>query len=87
MSLEDLRDQDVLLPEDRWGEHSLETTVPRWWLLAALLVALGGLVATYLGDGGGWTWFGVATFLAALYAATILCDRAIERQRERMTRR
>jgi hypothetical protein len=87
MSLEELQDQDVLLPEEQWGEHSLETTVPRWWLLAVFLVAVAGLVATYLGDGGGWTWAGIGTFLVALYTATILCDRAIERQRDRMTKR
>ena len=84
MSLEDLQDQGVLLPEERWGEHDLETTAPRWWLLAVFLTAVAGLAATYLGDGGGWTWIGIVTFLAALYAATILCDRAVERQRERM---
>ncbi len=83
MSLEELQDQGVLLPEDEWGEHHLTTTVSRWGLLAALLVAAGALALAYLGDGGGWTWAGVALFLVAFFAATVLCDRAVERQRER----
>jgi len=84
MGLEDLKEQNVLLPEERWGEHSLETTVPRGWLLLLSAVALASLAATYLGDGGPATWIGVGGFLVSIYAATILCDRAIERQRERM---
>lgn len=83
MSLDELKDQGVLLPEQEWGTHALRPTVSRWGLLAALLVAAGALVLAYLGDGGGWTWAGVALFLAAFFAATVLCDRAVERQRER----
>lgn len=83
MSLEELKDQGVLLPEREWGIHALRPTVSRWGLLAALLAAAGALAVAYLGDGGGWTWAGVALFLAAFFAATVLCDRAVERQRER----
>jgi membrane protein implicated in regulation of membrane protease activity len=84
MSLEDLREQGVLLPEERWGEHELTTTVPRGWLLLALVAAVAGVVAALAGDGGSLTWVGIGVFLIALYAATILCDRAVERQRQRM---
>ncbi len=85
MSLEDLKEQNVLLPEERWGEHSLDTTVPKAWLLLIFAVAVASLTAIYLGDGGPLTWIGVGAFLVAIYSATILCDRAIESQRRRMT--
>ena len=84
MALEELEEQGVLLPEERWGEHELSTTVARWPLATTFALGVAALAAAYLGDGGPWTWVGIGTFLAALYAATILCDRAIERQRERM---
>lgn len=84
MGLEDLKEQNVLLPEQRWGKHSLDTTVPKGWLLLVFAAALASLAATYLGDGGTPTWIGVGGFLVSIYAATILCDRAIESQRQRM---
>jgi len=84
MSLDELRDQGILLPEDEWGEHDLETTVARGPLLVALLLAVAGLVAAFVGDGAWPTWVGVGLFLAGLYLATVLCDRAVERQRQRM---
>jgi len=87
MSLDELRDQGILLPEEEWGEHSLEPTVARGPLLVVLLLAVVGLVAAFVGDGAWPTWVGVGLFLVCLYVATFLCDRAIEVQRERMSRR
>ena len=86
MTLEDLREQGVLLPEKRWGKHELTSTVARWWLLAALVAAAGGVGVALAGDGGRLTWVGIGVFLVALSAATILCDRAVVRQRRRMER-
>jgi len=87
MGLEDLQEQGVLLPKEEWGKHSLKPTVAKWWLLAVFAAGVASLVASYLGDGGPLTWIGVGVFLVVLYTATILCDRAVERQRERMERR
>jgi Flp pilus assembly protein TadB len=86
MTIEDLREQDVLLPEEEWGRHRLETTVPEWPLAAAFLVAAASLVVAYLGDGGTTTWIGVGVFLVTLYLITWLVDRAVLRQRERFRR-
>lgn len=86
MTIEDLRDQGVLLPEEEWGEHRLETTVPEWPLAGAFLVAGASLVAAYLGDGGSLTWGAVVVFLAMIYLITWLVDRAVLRQRERFRR-
>lgn len=83
MTLEDLREHGVLLPEEEWGEHELETTVPEWPLLGAFLAAAALWVLAYLGEGGIVTALSVAGFLALLLAVTWMCDRAITRQRER----
>lgn len=86
MTIEDLREQDVLLPEEEWGSHRLETTVPEWPLAGAFLVAAASLVAAYVGDGGMPTWIGIGVFLAMIYVITGLVDRAVTRQRERFQR-
>jgi Flp pilus assembly protein TadB len=86
MSLDDLREHGVLLPEDEWGEHRLQTTVSQLPLAAAFLLAVAAVVVIYLGGGGTWTWIGLATFLVALYGIVWICDRAILRQRERTRR-
>jgi membrane protein implicated in regulation of membrane protease activity len=86
MSMEDLREHGVLLPEREWGEHRLETTVAQGPLLAAFLVAVLAVVAIYLGAGGTWTWIGLVVFLVAIFTVVWICDRAIVRQRERTRR-
>ena len=83
MSIDDLREQGVLLPEEEWGQHELETTVHVLPLAAGFTVAVASLVVIYLGDGGTLTWVGSGVFLVALYAVTWMCDRAVLRQRER----
>lgn len=84
MSLQDLKDHGVLLPEEEWGTHSLETTVPQVPLLAAFAMAVAALVAVFRGDGRTWTWIGVGGFLVALYTITLICDRAVAKQRRRV---
>lgn len=86
MTIEDLREHGVLLPEEEWGRHELETTVPEWPLLAAFLAAGVLWVLAYLGDGGLATGLAVTGFLVILYAITWICDRAITRQREKFAR-
>jgi hypothetical protein len=84
MSLDDLRNQGVLLPEEEWGEHRLETTVNVIPLAIGFLVAVASLVVIYLGDGGTATWVGSIVFLVALYSVIWMCDRAVLRQRARV---
>jgi hydrogenase-4 membrane subunit HyfE len=86
MTIEDLREQGVLLPEEEWDKHSLKTTVRKLPLAIALLVATASCVLMFLGDGGRLTWVGVAVFILTLYAVTWLLDRAVARQRERVRR-
>lgn len=84
MSLEDLREHGVLLPEEEWGRHRLETTVPQPVLLMAFALAVASLVAIYVGGGGAWTWIGLGGFLFGLYSIAVICDRAVMGQRRRV---
>ena len=86
MTMEDLREQGVILPEEEWGVHDLETTVPEWTVGALLLLGAASLVVAYLGDGAWLTWAGVGVFVLALLAVAWICHRAIEDQRERVER-
>jgi hypothetical protein len=86
MSIEDLREQGILLPEEEWGHHRLKTTVSQAPLGIGYVVALLSLVAMYLGAGSALTWVGTGTFLVALYSLTWMCDRAVLRQRARVRR-
>jgi len=86
MTIEDLREHGVLLPEEEWGSHRLETTVPEWPLAGGFVAAVVLWVLAYLGAGGWLTWVAIAAFLALLYGITWLCDRAVLAQRRRFRR-
>ncbi len=86
MSFEDLRDQGILLPEKEWGEHRVKTTLRLVPLIASFAGAIAGLGLTWAGDGSGLTWAGVGLFLAAVFALTVTCDRAVLAQRRRVRR-
>ncbi len=84
MSIEELREQNVLLPEDEWGKHSRDTTVPQLPLAIVLAVAIVSIAVALVGDGGLLTWIGTGTFVATLYVVTWMFDRAVLRQRQRV---
>lgn len=86
MTIEDLREHGVLLPEEEWGSHRLETTVPEWPLAAGFVAAVVLWVLAYLGAGGWLTWVSVVGFLVLLFVITWLCDRAVLAQRRRFHR-
>lgn len=86
MTLEDLREHGVLLPEEEWGSHRLETTVPEWPLAGAFVAAVVLWILAFLGRGGWLTWAAVAAFLVILYGITWICDRAVLAQQERFRR-
>jgi hypothetical protein len=83
VSLQNLEEHGVLLPEDEWGDHSLESTVSKPWLLLAFVVAVASLLGVWSGQGGSLTWVSLGGFLVGLLGITIVCDRAVARQRER----
>ena len=83
MTIEDLEEQGVLLPEEEWGVHELETTTPEVPLALAFAAAVVFWVMIYLGDGGLLTWMGTGLFLLDMFVITLICDRAVLRQRQK----
>lgn len=84
MSIEDLKEQHILLPEREWGEHRLKTTAPRLPLLIFFLISVAACVLTFWGGGKFWTWTGITLFFVSFFGIVLLCDRAIIKQRKRM---
>lgn len=78
MTLEELEEAGLILPEDEWGQHALKTRVNRPLLLLIGAASFVSVAMMYLGDGGMWTWIGAATFLAALGAFTWVSWRAVD---------
>jgi len=83
MSMEDLKEQGVLLPEEEWGAHNLKTTSPQLADALLFIIAIIGCVMVYYGDGNKWTWIGIVIFFLAFFSIIWLNDRAVKKQRER----
>lgn len=83
MSLEDLRRAGVLLPEDEWGERSLETTAHVPALAAIGIAAVASIAMMYVGAGRALTWIGTGLYLVSLAAFTWISLRAVDAQVER----
>lgn len=84
MSIEDLEKHGVLLPKEEWGTHKLSTTTAEIPLLIAFLVGVAGSVLTFWGGGNIWTWVGISIFFVAFVVIIVMCDRAIQKQNERV---
>jgi len=84
MSLEDLQEAGVLLPEDEWGERKLDSTASRagYLLAGAVAIICGMLMLT--GNGTATTWIAAGVFLLDLLAFTWLSWRAVDVQRTRV---
>jgi hypothetical protein len=84
MSYEQLEQQELLLPEQHWGEAELSSSASLW--LVALAGALAGLAIALmvLGRGGVVTWLGVGLFIAFLYGYALLSSLAIDAQNRRI---
>lgn len=86
MTLEDLQQEGVLLPEEEWGEHALTSTVPRLPLVGLLAVLAASIVVALIADGGTLTFVAMGAFIAALIALTWVLDRSLVRLRRRERR-
>lgn len=81
--IELLKEQGMLLPEDEWGKHSLESTVAEVPLAVATVLGVAALAVAFLGGGRPVTWVGCGVFLVLLVGVVWLCDRAVSRQAAR----
>ena len=83
MSVRDLRQLGVLLPQEEWGQHDLTTTVNKKALAAVMLVGIIALLLMYFGDGKLVTFIGIGVFMIFMWQITRISLEAIERQAER----
>ena len=79
MSVTDLKKLGLLRPESEWsGKGVGRSAYPlRTALFGAL--GLGGCIAMVFGDGGGWTWIGLAVFMVMLTLFVIVNVQAVGR--------
>ena len=73
MSMKDLEEMGILLPENKWGQSDLHTTVDKIQLVASGLLALGAVICGYTGNGGLLTWIGVGMFFIFVGWFTRIC--------------
>jgi len=83
MSLEDLKEQNILLPEEEWGKHKLKTTISEIPFVILFLLSAAAWGLAYFGDGNWLTWVGIVVFFISFFGVILLCDRAVTKQRER----
>lgn len=80
MSLKDLQQAGVLLPQEEWGVHDLHTSVNKPMLVAALTVGLASVVVMYLGAGSTLTFIGGAIFIGFMAWITHISIKAVNVQ-------
>ena len=83
MSLEDLKTQNVLLPEKEWGSYELKSTVNKAYLFGFMLLAVVSLFLMFIGDGSTLTWLGLIGFFCSFIGIITSCSRAVTRQKIR----
>ena len=66
MSIRDLRGMGLLKPESQWEDELPRSSVSGTYAVFWAALAFGGSGLMVFGDGGGWTWVGLAAFAAAL---------------------
>ena len=84
MSMKDLEEMGILLPENKWGQSDLHTTVDKIQLVASGLLALGAVILGYMGNGGLLTWVGVGMFFIFVGWFTQISLKAVEVQNDQV---
>jgi hypothetical protein len=80
MSLKDLHEHGILLPEEEWGIHDLHTSVNKPELVASMLFGLASVALMYIGGGETLTFVGMVMFILFMGWITRLSVIAIEVQ-------
>lgn len=80
MSLKDLHDHGILLPEEEWGVHDLHTSVNKTELIVSLLFGLAAVTIMYFGGGETPTFVGMMMFILFMGWISRLSLKAIEVQ-------
>lgn len=84
MSYADLKEHDIFLPEEEWGDLDLETSVSVPALVASFVLGAVSCVMMAVGGGGLWTWIGAVLFIGFMFAFALVSNAGIERQHRRI---
>ena len=82
MAHEHLKQADLFLPEERWGDLELESSSNPWLVLLVGVAAIAACVLMVGGKGAALTWWGAGLFVVSLGAYTSLVMHGIARQNE-----
>lgn len=84
MSFEDLKEHDIFLPKDEWGELDLHTSVNVPVLVATFV--LGAVSGAFMAIGGGrlLTWIGAGLFIVFMFSFALVSNAGIETQNRRI---
>lgn len=80
MSLDDLRRQNLLLPEEMWGSRPSESWRSRVQIVVCGLLFLVSSLCIWFGAGGWVTFLGIGIFLFDLFIFLIFTFRAVDHQ-------
>jgi steroid 5-alpha reductase family enzyme len=80
MSLKDLDEHGILLPEEEWGVHDLHTSVNKPELVTSMLFGLASVATMYFGGGETITFVGMVMFILFMGWITRLSVKAIKVQ-------
>lgn len=84
MAEDHLKQADLFLPEECWGELELQSSSNPWMVLAAGAAAIAACALIVIGDGGPVTWIAAVAFVLVLFGYTILAIRGVEGQNRRV---
>lgn len=84
MSYEHLKQHDIFLPREHWGEVDLGSSTAPWTVLLAAALAAGSVILMVVGAGAALTWLGAGLFMVFLYGYAVLSSRAIDSQNRRI---
>lgn len=80
MSLKDLQEHGILLPQEEWGVHDLHTSVNKPRLVASFLFGIIAVGLMYFGGGETLTFVGMVMFILFMGWITRISLKAVEVQ-------
>lgn len=80
MSLDELKQQDLLLPEEHWSKIDLHTSVNKTALAAVLCLGLASVALMVMGQGRWVTWLGALLFVVFMILFTFVSMIGVDRQ-------
>ena len=82
MSIRDLKEMGILLPEEKWGQFDLTTSLNKPRLFTALVLGLVSAIAIYVGKGEALTWVGVGLYFVFVFWLTRIFLKGVAVQNE-----